>query len=152
MLLNYRQWIDLLHLVIVAPLLWTLATNKFPEEYKQYLLWFIGILVVYYLYRLFVDANVEGMQTISGSNIHNIKIFDSFPGYDQQNLTIKVGDSVVWTNVGEVEHTVTEINGDFNSGSLKPGQTFSVQFNKPGIFRYQCMFHSGWMHGIISVV
>ena len=151
-MLNYRQWIDLLHLVIVAPLLWALATNKFPEEYKQYVLWLVGILVVYYLYRLFVDANVEGMQVIYGSNIHNIKIFDSIPGYDQQNLTIKVGDSVVWTNVGEVEHTVTAVNGDFNSGPLKPGQTFSVQFNNPGVFSYQCMFHSGWMHGLISVI
>ena len=85
-------------------------------------------------------------------NVHHVKIFDSFPGYDKSTLKIKVGDTIVWTNVGEVDHTVTSSDNDFNSGPMQPGQTYSMQFNTPGIFNYYCMFHSGWMHGIVNVL
>jgi plastocyanin len=152
MLFNYHQVIDLIQLVIVAPIMWTLATNQFPEEYKKYVLWLVGLLVLLYLYKIVVDRRMEGMQSVYGSNINYVNIFDAYPGYDKQYLTVKAGDSVVWTNVGEVDHTISAVNGEFNSGVLRPGQTFSVQFNTPGTFAYSCMFHSGWMHGMVEVV
>jgi len=58
-------------------------------------------------------------------------------------LTIKVGTTVIWTNRDNAAHTVTADNGEFDSGSLKTGDTFSFTFSKPGTFPYYCAFHGG---------
>lgn len=67
--------------------------------------------------------------------------------------------TVVWTNDGSVSHTVTSGNGTtgmadelFNSGTLAPGQTFTLQVNQTiyarilakypdGTVPYFCSFH-----------
>lgn len=142
--------INAFHVLIVAPLLWSLASNRFPEEYKQYVVWLAIGLALFHLYRFFTNRT-EGMTSIYGSNVHHIKLFDSSPGYDVPHLTIKQGDIVVWTNVGEIEHTVTADNGEFNSGILKPGENYTVKFDNKGDFYYSCMFHKGWMRGVVNV-
>ena len=145
-----RKLINLFHVVFVAPLLWALATNKIPENYKQYIVLLALGVALFHLYRFF-SATKEGMESVFGSNVHQIKIFDSSPGYDQPQLTINRGDIVVWTNIGEVEHTVTADNEQFNSGYLKPGENYSVKFDFPGEYYYSCLYHKGWMKGIIIV-
>jgi|688.fasta_scaffold199658_1 plastocyanin len=147
---GYRKLINLVHILIVVPLLYALATDKFPSNYKQYVVWLAIAIGLYHLY-LFLLLDVEGMDTVYGSKIHHIKIFDSSPGYDKPNLEIKQGDIVVWTNIGEVEHTVTADNGEFNSSYLKPSENYSVKFDHPGKFYYTCMHHKGWMKGLIVV-
>jgi plastocyanin len=153
-MLNNRQLINLFHVFIVAPLLWSLATNRFPEDYKKYLIWVVVLLVLYHLWRFFGvnSSGMENMTTIGNANLQHIRIFDSYPGYDKPALTIKKGDIVVWTNIGEVEHTVTGDNGEFNSGYLKPGENYSVKFDNLGTFTYSCQAHKGWMNGVIMVV
>ena len=71
-------------------------------------------------------------------------MFDSDPGYSTPKLVIKAGDVVIWTNVGEIEHTVTsakldrypqgimEPSGEFNSGYMKPGMSFAIKFTQKG--------------------
>jgi len=147
--MKYRQLVNLAHILIVAPLLWALATNKFPEEYKKYILWLVVALVIFHFYKLYIQNN-EYMESVK-SNIHHIKIFDSYPGYDHAKLVIKKGDIVIWKNIGEIEHTVTDNNGQFNSGLLKPNGTYSVKFDYPGNYHYHCMYHDGWMKGEIIV-
>ena len=161
--IGYRKLVNLLHIFIIAPLLWALATNRFPEEYKKYIVILAFVMASFHLYKLFTQSNVainihaenemgmEGMTTLYGSNVHHIKMFDSYPGYDMHNLSIKQGDIVVWTNVGEVEHTVTADNEEFNSGIMKPGNNYTVKFNHKGMFPYKCMFHKGWMSGVVEV-
>ena len=148
--MKYLKMINLMHILLVAPLLYALGTNKFPEEYKQYIVWLAIFVVLFHLYR-FCTSTTEGMKSLYGSNIHHINMFDSSPGYDQPHLEIKKGDIVVWTNVGEIEHTVTSDNGEFNSGYLKPGENYSVKFDFPGEFYYHCIYHTGWMKGEIVV-
>lgn len=149
-ILQNRKLINLVHIFFVGPLLWALATNRIPEDYKQYIVWLAIALVLFHLYRFFSSTS-EGMESVYGSNVHQIKIFDSSPGYDQPSITIKKGDIVVWTNVGEVEHTITAENGEFNSGYLKPSDNYSVKFDNPGEFYYHCMYHTGWMKGVVIV-
>lgn len=147
---NYSKLINLVHIFIIAPFLWALATDRFPEEYKQYILWLVVALVIFHTYKLFIKTTIEGMDSI-GSSVHHIKMFDSLPGYDKPNLMIKPGSIVVWTNVGEVEHSVVSDNEHFNSGVLRPGESFSMKFEYPGTYPYYCMDHRGWMMGVVIV-
>ncbi|MDO8647107.1 MAG: cupredoxin family copper-binding protein [Candidatus Diapherotrites archaeon] len=65
-------------------------------------------------------------------------------------LTIKVGDSVTWTNKDSVGHTATGDNGEFDSGLLSTGQSFTQTFNTAGTFNYHCTPHP-YMKAIIKV-
>ena len=60
--------------------------------------------------------------------------------------TVKVGDTLTWTNVDGVAHTVTagsggRSNGGFDSGFVGPGGSFQVKFDQPGRFSYTCTLH-----------
>ena len=74
-------------------------------------------------------------------------------------LTIAPGDSVHWTNVGTVPHTVTRgsnctWDGDFDSGVLQPGQDWGYVFDQTdaGTHEYFCQFHCGMgMHATLTV-
>jgi len=147
----YKCLINLFHILFVAPLLWALATDKLSENQKSYVVWLAIILVIYHLYRLVTCENRENMESMNSSKVYHIKMFDSFPGYDKVNIDIKKGDTVVWTNVGEIEHTVTADRGEFNSGFLKPGENYSVKFGNLGEYYYHCNNDVGWMKGSVTV-
>jgi len=85
-----------------------------------------------------------------------IKMLDVPAAFEPGTVTIKVGDTVEWRNVGnEVHHATTDpsmaINGGdvgspagaetFDSGFLKPGATFSHTFKVAGTYRYACAVH-----------
>lgn len=56
-------------------------------------------------------------------------------------ITIDVGTTVTWRNSDQVVHTVTAKNGSFNSGNIRPGQTWSRTFTRAGRFEYLCTPH-----------
>jgi plastocyanin len=156
-LLRNRKFISLFHILIVAPLLVALGTDRFPQEYKKLLLVIAGLVVLYHSYNLYnaveVAHTTEGMMAhIDGANVYYVTMFDSSPGYNKPVLRVSEGDVVVWKNVGEVDHSVLANTGEFNSGNMKPGDSFSVQFNKKGDYYYYDVDHRGWMRGIILVV
>ena len=80
---------------------------------------------------------------------HAVSIVDD--AFAPGSLTINVGDTVVWTNIGEHPHTVTADTGAFSSARLDPSMTFSHTFTQAGTFGYRCDFHDG-MVGSITVV
>lgn len=149
--LGSRQLINLFHIFFVGPLLWALATNRLSEEYKQYVVWLALILVIYHAWLLVSHISYEGMENVNGTNVHHIRMFDSSPGYDKPIIDINKGDVIVWSNIGEVEHTVTSDNDFFNSGYLKPGENYAIKFDNPGTFTYSCLHHNGWMKGVVNV-
>jgi plastocyanin len=63
--------------------------------------------------------------------------------YSPAALTVKVGDTVTWTNMDTAPHTVTVTSGPekFNSGNLAKGESFSYTFTKPGTYAYYCAVH-----------
>lgn len=67
------------------------------------------------------------------------------------SLGIRAGDSVVWTNTGAQQHTVTADDASFDSGFLAAGKTFTKTFDAVGTYRYKCNPHP-WMKGVIQVV
>lgn len=79
-----------------------------------------------------------------------------------ESRTISVGDTVVWTMVGE-PHTVTSgtidgnnvghPDGRFDSGTRLVGEEYSVTFTETGTFPYFCIVHAdSQMKGSIVVV
>lgn len=72
-------------------------------------------------------------------------------GYDPPSLEVGVGDTVVWTNTGSVDHTVTADDGSFDSGMIAPGGTWEYTFEEIGDFSYKCEPHP-FMVASISVV
>lgn len=74
--------------------------------------------------------------------------------YRADRVRIDPGDSVTWTNRGEVLHTVTSRRGApqrFNSGEVDSGQTFTRAFTKAGTYDYLCTLHSTQMSGVVQV-
>ena len=66
------------------------------------------------------------------------------------SVTIKVGESVTWTNQDSPNHTVVADNGEFTSDSLATGATFSFTFSKAGTYPYHCSIHPS-MKGTVVV-
>src|SRR5258708_2767261 len=56
-------------------------------------------------------------------------------------LHIKVGDTVIWTNADDQDHTVIAGDGSFNSGNISSGKTFEHKFMRAGTRGYYCKYH-----------
>jgi len=54
---------------------------------------------------------------------------------------VKMGTTVKWLNHGIVTHTVAARDGSWSTGPIRPGQTGSVTFDKPGTYVYICKDH-----------
>jgi plastocyanin len=63
---------------------------------------------------------------------------------------IEPGTWVTWSNSGQDPHTVTALEGSFDSGNLDPSEGFSWFFDQPGTYAYVCALHP-WMKGKIVV-
>lgn len=122
-------------------------------EYTNVVVIFIFIVILYGLYKKSYETfktDQEGNPV--GPNIYAIKMFDSSPGYEKPYLKVNTGSVVVWTNIGEQQHTVTSKDLKFDSGYLMPGQSVAFEFTNPGIYEYYSIPQSGWMLGVIEVV
>jgi len=75
------------------------------------------------------------------------------PGYSPSNITVVIGinNTVKWVNYDSMPHTVTAVDGSFDSGNLDPGQSFVHTFNRPGTYVYVCIYHH-WMEGTVIVI
>lgn len=70
--------------------------------------------------------------------------------FDPSTVTIKAGESVTWTNEDSFDHTVIADKGEFESGDLGNGATFSFTFDKAGTYAYHCGIHPS-MTGTVVV-
>jgi len=63
--------------------------------------------------------------------------------YSPANLTISVGDTVVWTNHDTAPHNVVISDGPvkFTSPTLNQGDTFTYTFTVAGTYDYYCSIH-----------
>jgi plastocyanin len=65
-------------------------------------------------------------------------------------ITVKKGDTVVWTNKDLMAHTVTGNNGGPSSTPLRANGTYSFTFDATGVFNYRCSIHPS-MKGVVVV-
>lgn len=70
-------------------------------------------------------------------------------------ITVPVGTTVVWEQVGSFAHTVTADDRSFDSGTMRDGSSFSHTFDEPGSYPYFCEFHGAaggvGMSGVVIV-
>lgn len=88
--------------------------------------------------------------------------------FEPGELTVSVGDTVVWTNQDDVDHTVTsgeagdqgvpgvdegtpaKPDGFFDDALARAGSTSSFTFDEAGTYPYFCRVHAS-MKGVITV-
>ena len=75
--------------------------------------------------------------------------------YHPQEITIHVGDTVIWTNEDSVTHTVTSyvttpdedfvwhtfIGEEWDNKDIKPGESFSRTFDQTGTYGYISIYY-----------
>lgn len=61
--------------------------------------------------------------------------------FQPATLTVKVGESVTWTNKDPFPHTVTSTAGAFDSHEIAPGKSWKYTTTKKGEFAYICLLH-----------
>ena len=58
-----------------------------------------------------------------------------------QQITVKAGDTVTWTNHDDIPHTVRSTTMAFKSNALDTDDKFSFTFATPGKYDYFCSLH-----------
>jgi plastocyanin len=61
--------------------------------------------------------------------------------FDPQELTVKVGDTIVWINHDPFPHTATAVGKQFDSHEMAPGRSWKYTATKAGVFAYACSLH-----------
>ncbi len=67
-----------------------------------------------------------------------------------QELAVPAGTTVTWINAGADDHTIVAADLSFDSGVIKPGQSWQRLFEAPGEYPYICDLHEN-MAGKILV-
>ena len=70
--------------------------------------------------------------------------------FDPNRIQVPAGTTVSWQNLGSTLHTVTAQKGEFDSGDIPAGGTYSRTFDTPGTFIYLCSPHP-WMIADLQV-
>ena len=110
---------------------------------------------VYFLLSLLAAA-LLWLPSIALAATFHVRIMDE--GFNPDNITITVGDTVTWTVKSSIAHTMQpgddaggtcaeDINHTF-SGS---GETFSHTFTVAKPCYYTCPLHGGGMNGVVNV-
>ena len=67
----------------------------------------------------------------------------------RHDLHVPVGATVTWKNDHTQPHTATSA-GNFDTGSIQPGESKTVTFDKAGTYSYICSFHP-FMNATVTV-
>ncbi len=70
--------------------------------------------------------------------------------FSDPNITVKAGQSITWVNKDSIAHTVTSDQGQWNSGNIDSGKSFTLTLKQPGQYSYHCSIHP-FMTGTITV-
>ncbi len=114
-------------------------------------------------FALFATVGIAGLTLFGGCPSGEVpgpnEVFMRSIAFDPPEITINVGESVIWTNMDFVPHTATSGNpGDddlgsiFRSARLSTGQTFTHPFDEPGEFIYFCEVHPNIMRDAKVIV
>ena len=94
-------------------------------------------------------ATLVFMSTSLAARAQEVAVsIDNFT-FTPPELTVKVGDTVTWTNRDDIPHTIVSA-GKFKSKTLDTDNTFSFTFTSAGDYKYFCSLHPH-MTGTIKV-
>jgi len=111
--------------------------------------WRFGLALVPAVLLALAVVGTVGAAASQGTTV-NVEMGDNF--FREASVTVNVGDTVVWTNVGNRPHDVTSIgSGPLNSPRrMMNGATYSYTADTPGTYPYECTIHPG-MDGTLIV-
>jgi plastocyanin len=100
-------------------------------------------------------ALVGGGRNASAQQMISVDIIDAPRplerwGYAPRTQRVTPGTWVTWSNAGQDAHSVTAVDGSFDSFELQPSEGFSWYFEQAGTFDYLCTLHD-WMVGRVVV-
>jgi plastocyanin len=80
----------------------------------------------------------------------DIHINDNF--FSPADTSILLGRNIRWINFGANMHTTTDTTANhWDSGTLNPGDVFTLHADSAGVYHYICNFHLG-MAGALTVI
>lgn len=95
---------------------------------------------------------------IDNTNQNTVEIKMSEIMFSPQNIRVIKGTKITWVNDDSVEHYVNTdphpahtYYKEQNSKSLKKGESYSLAFDKTGVYPYHCSAHADQMAGKILV-
>jgi plastocyanin len=95
-----------------------------------------------------VCASAAGAAQDAGGRTHSVTI-DGVQ-FHPEELTVHLGDRIVWTNKDPFPHTVTAVNKLFDSHNVAPEASWTYVASKRGEYPYGCTLHPT-MKGKITV-
>lgn len=123
--------------------------------------------VVLFCVVAFIVLGIMVVKSRAAKPLMVVTMMDSPASFEPARTTIKAGDTIEWKNTGtQLHHVTTDPSAalkktdvstppgakPFDSGFLKPGESFSETFSVPGIYRYTCAVHEAkGMNGEIIV-
>lgn len=93
-------------------------------------------------------AMLAGAHPARAATTHQVSIQGG--RFKPDSLTIKAGDTVVWTNLDGRDHTATARDKSWSTKSLSFKKTGAITFQEKGTHKYFCRWHPG-MRGTITV-
>lgn len=101
-----------------------------------------------------MDMSKSNMSTTakpSAATSSNQVTIENF-AFSSNNITVKKGTTVTWTNKDSATHNVTETDGKNGpkSGDLATGKSFVFTFDEVGTYKYDCSIHPN-MTGTVTV-
>ncbi len=110
------------------------------------------ILLVATLFALTALAGCSGSDPVSSNPSGDQNAYVSMKDFNFNPTTVNIqkGSVVQWNNTGAMPHTATANDGEFDSGNVVAGGTFSHTFGAVGTFAYTCKIHPN-MTGTIKV-
>jgi plastocyanin len=86
-------------------------------------------------------AGAALLASLASAGAAEVKVgIDNFT-FNPQVVTVKAGDTVVWTNNDDIPHTVASPRNGIKSKPLDTGDAFSFTFTTPGSYDYFCSLH-----------
>ncbi len=115
---------------------------------------FLAVLSIGVLSTIAPSAFAQTVSVPAGTNIPGCEEDNSC--WDPADISVGVGETVIWTNDDTAAHTVTSgsaadgPDGVFDSSLFMAGAEFSHTFDTEGTYPYFCMVHP-WMAGTVIV-
>lgn len=81
--------------------------------------------------------------------VHGTAVAMDGVSFRPQELIVKVGETVTWTNKDPFPHNVTSATGAFKSEYLDPDQQWQFRVTTVGRFSYKCTLHPGMSRTLI---
>lgn len=91
-----------------------------------------------------------------GGTTFKVTVLKNVLKLDPEEITIRPGDTVKWTNIDDRKHNLASLPGSGTSDALEiftvmePGAVYTHKFDAPGEYPYFCFIHNQ-MTGHITV-